>query len=110
MINQTEYTARLAHYNAWLLNPEREFGTLYPGFPEDKAAKVATKAPKVVQVKSVKPKAVRAKRTGATKLDQARALFKENIKLSRVNMIGLFMDKLGMSRAGATTYFYNAQK
>lgn len=111
MINQTEYTARLAHYNAWLMDAKRPFGVPYPGYPEDKVAKNVIKVPKLVTVK-VAPlaKAPRAKRTGTTKLDQAKELYKANIKLSRVNMIGLFMEKLQMSKAGATTYFYNAQK
>lgn len=27
---------RLDHYNAWLMDPKREFGKPYPGYPEDK--------------------------------------------------------------------------
>ena len=111
MINQTEYTARLAHYNAWLMDANREFGVPYPGYPEDKVAKNVVKVPKLVKAKAAPlVKAPRAKRAGTTKLDQAKALFKANVKLSRVNMIALFQEKLGMSKAGATTYFYNAQK
>jgi hypothetical protein len=108
---QVEYGNRkLAHYNAWLMDTKRPFGVAYPGFPEDmeapKAAKRMTKVTdKVAKKGSVKTPAMRV-----TKLDQAKALFKANDKLARVNMIALFQEKLGMSLAGATTYYYNAQK
>ena len=99
-------TAKLAHYNAWLLDPNREFGTIYPGFPGEVKMKVAKAIATTVVVESI---AKRARGT-VTKLDQAKALYKDNIKLARVNMIALFQEKLGMSKAGATTYYYNVQK
>jgi hypothetical protein len=105
MIAQNDLnTAKLAHYNAWLLDANREFGTVYPGFPGE--VKVAKAIATTVVVKSI---AKRARGT-VTKLDQAKALFKANYKLSRVNMIALLQEKLQMSKAGATTYYYNAQK
>lgn len=114
---QAEYGDRkLAHYNAWLLDPKREFGTIYPGFPEDleqpKAKKRIAKVTDKVTKKGKVPAKTKAKRTskGATKLDQAKALFAANSSLSRAEVIELFMTELGMSKAGATTYFYNAQK
>lgn len=107
MIAQNDLnTAKLAHYNAWLLDANREFGTVYPGFPGEVTIKVAKAKATTVVVKSV---AKRAAGT-VTKLDQAKALYKDNIKLARVNMIALFQEKLGMSKAGATTYYYNVQK
>ena len=117
MIEQNEYgTRKLAHYNAWLLDPKREFGKPYPGFPEDleapKAKKRVAKVTDKVSKKGSVPAKMKAKRAakGETKLDKAKALFKANAKLSRENMIGLFMEQLQMSKAGATTYYYNAQK
>lgn len=115
MIEQNEYgTRKLAHYNAWLLDPKREFGKPYPGFPEDlEAPKAKKRVAKVTDKVTKKGKvAVKAKRAakGGTKLEKAKALFKANMKLSRENMIGLFMEQLQMSKAGATTYYYNAQK
>lgn len=112
---QAEYGDRkLAHYNAWLLDPARPAGTVYPGFPEDMAAPKAKRVAKVTDkvTKKGKVPAAKTKRAakGETKLDKAKALFKANAKLSRENMIGLFMEQLQMSRAGATTYYYNAQK
>lgn len=108
---------KLAHYNAWLLDTKREAGKPYPGFPEDmerkatkKAAKTVTKVTdKVTKKGKVAAKAPRAAK-GETKLDKAKALFKANVKLSRENMIGLFMEQLQMTKAGATTYYYSAQK
>lgn len=29
------YVRKQKHYNAWLMDENREFGTPYPGFPED---------------------------------------------------------------------------
>ena len=115
MNEQNDYgTRKLAHYNAWLLDDKRPFGKPYPGFPEDAKAEKAKRVPKVTTkapAKKVGKTVVKAKAKGKeTKLDKAKALYKANIKLSRVNMIGLFMEKLEMSKAGATTYFYNAQK
>lgn len=112
---QVEYGNRkLAHYNAWLMDSKRPFGVAYPGFPEDtEAPKAAKRMTKVTDKVAKKGKvAVKAKRAskGVTKLDQAKALFKANDKLARVNMIALFQEKLGMSLAGATTYWYAAQK
>lgn len=108
---------KLAHYNAWLLDTKREFGVPYAGFPEDKerraskkAAKTVTKVTDKVAKKGSVPAKMSAKRSGETKLDKAKALFKANVKLSRENMIGLFMEQLQMTKAGATTYYYNAQK
>ena len=34
---QNEYYERkLKHYNKWLMDNKRPFGSVYPGFPEDK--------------------------------------------------------------------------
>lgn len=105
---------KLRAYNAWLLDTKRPFGVAYPGFPEDlEAPKAAKRMTKVTDKVAKKGKvAVKAKRAsnGVTKLDQAKALFKDNIKLARVNMIALFQEKLGMSKAGATTYMYACKK
>lgn len=114
VIQEIAYKERkLAHYNVWLMDMKREFGKPYAGFPEDKEAPKAVVVPVVTAKVSKKGKpAVKATRarSGVTKLDQARDLFKANVKLSRVNMISLFMEQLQMTKSGATTYFYNAQK
>lgn len=115
MIEQNEYgTRKLAHYNAWLMDTKREFGVPYPGFPEDLKAEKTKRVPKVTTKAPAKKAGKTVTKTKSkgkeTKLDQAKALFKANVKLSRENMITLFMEKLQMSKAGATTYFYNVQK
>lgn len=122
-INDPDYgTRKLAHYNMWLLDPNREFGSLqrYPGFPEDlereeaiaaykeefvqrKAKPKAEKAPKAPRVK-------RAKRTeGPTKQDRAVEIYREHAG-DKATVISAIQERLGMSLAGATTYFYNAKK
>ena len=116
-------TRKLAHYNVWLLDPNRKPypADRYPGFPEDVEREQAVAAYKEEFVqrqakpKAEKaPKAPRAKRVkrmeGPTKQERAVELYKANMKLSKDNMIALLREKLDMSLAGATTYFYNAKK
>lgn len=114
---------KLAHYNAWLLNPKRrtEDGP-YKGFPEDlklEKARKALKAEYVAKVeakeKAVAAKPVKAKRAkkvagGPSKLERALEIYKANQKLAKVNLIDKIKDELAMSLAGATTYYYNAKK
>lgn len=114
---------KLAHYNAWLLNPKRsvEDGP-YKGFPEDlklekarKAIKAeyAEKAEAKAKVVAVKPaKAKRAKKVtgGPSKLERALEIYKANLGMAKVNLIDKIKETLDMSPAGATTYYYNAKK
>ncbi|CAB5220597.1 hypothetical protein UFOVP245_1 [uncultured Caudovirales phage] len=45
-----------------------------------------------------------------SKLERAIAIVKSNPSASRGDLIGMFMSQLSMSKAGATTYYYNASK
>lgn len=113
-------TRKLAHYNKWLLDPKRPSGQIYPGFPEELArqkqaekaqakAAVSTKSAKAV---AVKPKAKRAKRASdgsVTKQELAVQIFRE-LDGNKVAVISAIQERLDMSLAGATTYFYNAKK
>lgn len=115
-------TRKLAHYNAWLMKPNRKFEDgPYGGFPEDvklakareslKAEYVAKAA--VVKEKAAKPaKAVRAKKiAGApSKIDRAVEIYKANSTLAKASLIDKIQEELSMSLAGATTYYYNAKK
>ena len=113
---------KLAHYNVWLLNPKREAGTIYPGFPEEikleKArnslkAEYAAKAEAKQRVVAAKPaKIKRAKKTtdGPSKIDRALEIYKANLGMAKVNLIDKIKETLDMSLAGATTYYYNAKK
>lgn len=109
---------KLDHYNAWLLDPKRAVGSgPYPGFPEDIAMEKALAVTKKIhaeklQKKAAKPKAVRARSAPGqpTKLDRAKTLRAENPGASKDTLIGMFMDQLGMSKAGATTYYYSSAK
>lgn len=119
MYDQEYMTRKLAHYNEWLLDPKRPSGTTYPGFPEEvklvKAraklaeeviAKAKTKAAKPVKAKAVKAKKV----AGApTKQDQAVAIY-TRLGGDKAAVISAIQAELGMSAAGATTYFYNSKK
>ncbi len=121
-------TRKLAHYNEWLLNPKRPAdGVPYPGFPEDVALERARESLKKEYakkaftniVKQVTKGAVVSKRinTGTTANPRTKQMFanqvyNERIKLgeSRDQIVNEIMERVGMSKAGATTYFYNAKK
>lgn len=104
---------KLKHYNTWLGDLDRELGTTYPGFPEDfpekktkkAVAKTVAKAPAAAPVRKI-----RVSSKGATKAERAVEIVAGNQKLSRINMITLLQEQLGMSKAGATTYYYNSMK
>lgn len=119
----TEFTAeyyeycnrKLAHYNAWLSDTKRELGTTYPGFPEDKVTNKAVTAAVATTTKSMTKKeiAVRPAHTAtkpSTKAEYAVEIVRNNSKLSRVNLITMLQEELSMSKAGATTYYYNSMK
>lgn len=50
------------------------------------------------------------KGTSMSKIDQAKAIVAANPQASRSDLIQMFMNQLSMSKAGATTYYYNATK
>jgi len=114
---QTLYTEKLTHYNEWLMDSKRPFGKPYPGFPKDREidALSGSEEPETIKVPRVKApvkvtssKAKSAK-TG-TKLDAARKIFSNTPGFTRAQVIAKFMEDLGMSKSGATTYWYNVQK
>lgn len=119
MYDQAFMTRKLEHYNKWLLDPKRASGTVYPGFPEeaklikaraklaeDVQAKAKAKVEKAVAVKAKKAKKV----AGApTKQDLAVGIF-NRLNGDKAAVVSAIQAELGMSLAGATTYFYNAKK
>lgn len=66
------------------------------------------KAVKEKTKKVAKPKADKAPKA-ESKADIARRLYAEAEDKSRAAMIAVFMDQLGMSKAAASTYFYNVK-
>jgi hypothetical protein len=64
-----------------------------------------------VKTKVAKPKAEKAEKApkAESKADQARAMYLAAEDKSRAAMIALFQEKLGMSKAAASTYFYNVK-
>jgi len=131
-------TRKLAHYNEWLLNPKRPSdGVPYPGFPEDVAlerareslkkeyaekafaniAKQVTKSV-VAAAKRAAPNASPKKvNTGTAANVRTKQMFANEVYGERVLLgetrdliVAQIMERVGMSKAGATTYFYNAKK
>lgn len=66
------------------------------------------KAVKEKTKKVAKPKAEKAPKA-ESKADIARKLYAEAEDKSRAAMIALFQEKLGMSKAAASTYYYNVK-
>lgn len=125
--DQAYMSRKLDHYNAWLLDPKRTAGIPYAGFPEDierdeaiaklKAEKAVelekaatdTKPKAAALVKKAKPKRAKQEGAGPTKQDRAVEIFKE-LGGDKAKVIAAIQERLGMSLAGSTTYFYNAKK
>jgi len=126
--DQDYLTRKLAHYNAWLGDPKRPLTSTYPGFPEPRPGEAPAKAAKpkgkkltvIEQIEKVQAKAEAkaekkavkakpAKSTGVSKQDRAVEIYRE-FNGDRKQTIQSIMERLGMSTAGATTYFYNAKK
>lgn len=117
-------TRKLAHYNAWLMDNKRPFGVPYAGFPEEAellkraskrakriAADVIVEAKASAKAKVAKPKAKRAARKGdgPTKQELACKIY-ARLAGDKAQTIAAIQSELGMSPAGATTYYYNARK
>lgn len=62
---------------------------------------------KAVKAKVAKPKAETEKKV--SKVDLARELYNQSENKTRAVVIVMFMDKLGMSKAMASTYFYSCK-
>lgn len=120
-VDDSEGAKRLRHYNEWLLDPKRPFGgPPYPGYPEPKGKKkmpsnvianmteVLTKDKKAAPAKAA---AKKTKRAGAspTKGELALQIY-QRLNGDKTQVLNELQTGLGMSLAGATTYFYNAKK
>lgn len=118
---------KLAHYNAWLGDPDREFGSIYPGFPEDwvepvvetVAEKEVQEAPKVRSRKkgrkmdeSIVNKATvevaRPKVREGTKLSKAVEFVKATGKDDKQACLKAIVDGLGVTRGNASIYYTKA--
>lgn len=120
-----ELTDRLNHYNDWLMDTKREIPSYYPGYPGDKTKKPTTtvvEKPKVAPVKPKKGKSVMSIETVGVKVAKIargpKAGTKQSKAIDIVRVLGVsakaesidkIMAELGMSKAGATTYFHNAR-
>lgn len=115
--HQAFLTRKLDHYNAWLMDPNRPFTETYPGFPEEmemeaKQARKRTERrsalPTHLVIPTKKIKRERTKKGEPTKQERAIELVKLNPEKEKAIIV--IMAELNMSKAGATTYFYNAKK
>ncbi len=119
-----EGSKRLAHYNEWLLDPNRPFGTVYPGYPTDSKPSKGKKMPSTViadmtkVLTKEKKVAIKPAKKAARVSDGPRAGSKTELAIEiykrlhgdKTACIAAFHTELGMSIAGSTTYYYNAKK
>ena len=71
----------------------------------------STKSQQQLGVKKVKTVLVKtSKKKDNTKSEKALELYKQNSSMTRKELICLFVQELGMSMAGASTYVYNCKK
>lgn len=127
-VRNDELQDRLNHYNDWLLDNKRDFCSTYPGYPGDKDKKpteIVVEKPIVAPVKrkkgsksvmkienvGVKMMSTRVTRgpKAGTKQAQAIDIVKALGTTEKHVAIQEIMDRLTMSKAGATTYFHNAK-
>lgn len=88
----------------WRLRPNSYF--YHKGFP----LKEVTERPKPLPVAANKAKPSKKNVKKGTKLAQAIMVLQNNPEMSRVELIKQIQNTCGMSKAGATTYYYNARK
>lgn len=121
---QQELTDRLKHYNDWLMDKNRNFTEVYPGFPgdgvkkgESKVKVVPTnpskKGKSVMSIKTVGVKVARSTVNKAPKAGSKQAIANEIVQRigveEKAKAIEVIMSEAKMSKAGATTYFHNAR-
>lgn len=86
-----------------------EMGKVKSVVETDTETEKLTKAVKAKVAKAPKaPKDPAEKKV--SKMDQARDLYAEATDKSRKAMIAVFMDKIGLSTAAASTYYYSCKK
>jgi hypothetical protein len=115
---------RLNHYNDWLTDAKRDFGTTYPGYPGDKAQKPARasvvqpvkpskKGQSVMKIETTGVKIARSAVTKAPKAGSKQAMANQIVQrigvTNKAAAIEAIMAEASMSKAGATTYFHNAR-
>ena len=109
---------RLDHYNKWLLDPKREAGTIYPGYPADKKVPISRKKGKMMEavdvvanvtkpVKATKVKAesaAKAPRDGS-KLSKALEVVKSTGKDDKEACLVAIVNALSVTRGNASIYY-----
>ena len=116
-ISGQEGQARLDHYNKWLMDPKRDIGSVYPGFPASKSKKEK----KVVEsvVVETKPSKVKAKPVKAAPKAKAKKGSKTAKAFEIIQSIGIdkkaecveaIAKALETSKANANCYFFNVSK
>ena len=107
---------RLDHYNKWLLDPKRENGSVYPGYPEDKKAPKSRKKGKKMEAVAVdtvvtKPTKVakaespaKAPRDGS-KLSKAVEVVKATGKDDKEACLVAIVSALAVTRGNASIYY-----
>lgn len=72
--------------------------------------KVVNKPAKITQARTPVQKPTTPPTSSGSKADQARELYKKNSHLSAAQIKQMFVDLIGLTKAGASTYYYNITK
>ena len=110
--------ACLDHYNKWLNDPKREFGTIYPGYPEDVKKPISRKKGKMMEnvavetnvAKPVKATKVKAESTAkaprdGSKLSKALEVVKATGKDDKEACLVAIVNALSVTRGNASIYY-----
>ena len=117
-VSGNEGQKRLDHYNKWLLDPKREAGTIYPGYPGDKkvpisrkkgkmmeAVAVDTKVSKPVKVTKVKAESTAKAPRDGSKLSKALEVVKATGKDDKEACLVAIVNALSVTRGNASIYY-----
>ena len=108
---------RLDHYNKWLLDPKREVGAVYPGYPQDKkpisrkkgkmmeAVAVDTKVSKPVKVTKAKAESTAKAPREGSKLSKALEVVKSTGKDDKEACLVAIVNALSVTRGNASIYY-----
>lgn len=116
-ITGQEGQARLDHYNKWLMDPKRESGAVYPGYPSVKSKKekaVKEVAKEVIVETKAKPKAKAAPKAAPAKKGSKTAKAMEIVKSigldKKAECVEAIATALATSKSNANCYFFNVSK
>lgn len=103
-----ESQERLDHYNKWLMDPKREFTSVYPGFPGDRKSNRKSSKKPVAPKPETRYNESSVKEKQMSKLSIATDIVKNSA--SKQEAMTKIMETLGVTKSNAYVYFTKATK